>query len=126
MTKALLQELAFPLPRRVQGAPAFIARYLIGDEKADDLAIEQGGYAELVLSTSGALERIARRASRRSVGRIAMKLMSQAVTRYALRTFVAQSRFSERGLRIDPRIASKWGIQLVPEPQPPVRSSSAV
>ena len=55
MTKALMQELAYPLPDRLQGAPAFIARYLLSEKHADDLGIERGGYTELLLNSSGLL-----------------------------------------------------------------------
>jgi hypothetical protein len=42
--------------------------------------------------------------------------VTELVTRYALRAFVAQARWSERGLKIDKRIAAKWGVQIPPDP----------
>jgi ER-bound oxygenase mpaB/B'/Rubber oxygenase, catalytic domain len=121
MTKALLQELAYPLPRVLQGFPAFLARYFIGDKHANALDIEQGGYVELLLTGSGALDRLAQRARSKPERGLTIKLATELVTRYALRTFVAQSRWSERGLKIDKRIAAKWGVQVPPEPGPPSR-----
>jgi hypothetical protein len=121
MGKALIQELSAPLPRPVQGAPAFVARYLIGDRLADDLAIEEGGYTEILLTKSGILDRFVRRARSGSLGRMAMSGLAQLVTRYAVRAFVTQARWSERGLTIDPGVAARWGIQLPPHPPPPPR-----
>jgi hypothetical protein len=51
-----------------------------------------------------------------------MSALSHTVTRYALRAFVAQSRGSERGFSIDPRIANQWGIQTGPEVRQPLRA----
>jgi hypothetical protein len=119
MTKALLQELAYPLPRALQGFPAFLTRYLIDDgktHKADQLGIEAGGYAELMLGRAGLLNRWARDARGRPGGRMTIQLVTELVTRYALRAFVAQARWSERGLKIDKRIAAKWGVQIPPDP----------
>jgi hypothetical protein len=42
--------------------------------------------------------------------------VAQSLTRYALRHFVARSLDSERGLRIEPHTASRWGIQIGPDP----------
>jgi hypothetical protein len=47
-----------------------------------------------------------------------MSLAGQALTRYALREFVARSRGSDRGLQIDPAIAARWGVQIGPEVRP--------
>ena len=122
MAKALTQELAFPLPRRLQGIPAYIARYLIGAERADDLDIERGGYVELFLSHSAVLEYWTKRARTGAVGRMTIGVLSRNVTRFALRAFITQARWSERGLTIDPRIAGKWGIQIPPLPKTTARS----
>ncbi len=116
MTKALLQELAYPLPRAMQGFPGFLTRYLILDEKADKLGIEAGGYVELMLGRAGLLDRLARDARGRPARRLTIQLVTELVTRYALRAFIAQARWSERGLKIDKRIAAKWGVQIPPEP----------
>ncbi len=117
MAKALMQELAYPLPQPLQRAPAFVARYLIGAEHANWLDIEEGGYVELVLNDRRVIERWTARARTRAVGRASIGLLSRRVTRYALRAFITQARWSERGLTIDPRIASKWGIQIPPDPR---------
>jgi hypothetical protein len=116
MTKALLQELAYPLPHVMQGFPGFLTRYLIGDGSADKLGIEAGGYVELMLGRAGLLDRWARDARGRPARRLTIQLVTELVTRYALRAFVAQARWSERGLKIDKRIAAKWGVQIPPEP----------
>ena len=121
MTKALMQELAYPLPQPLQRAPAFVARYLIGNNHADMLDIEQGGFFELAVAQSGALRKFTELARAGWVGRLSLGLVSRTVTRYALRTFITQSRWSERGLTIEPRIAGKWGIQIPPEPRTPAR-----
>jgi hypothetical protein len=116
MTKALLQELAYPLPRVMQGFPGFLTRYFIGDDSADKLDVEKGGYAELMLCRTGLLDRWARDARGRPTRRMTIHLLTELVTRYALRAFVAQARWSERGLKIDKRIAAKWGVQIPPDP----------
>jgi hypothetical protein len=118
LAKTLVQELALPLPRPLEGMPAVVVRYLIGDDKADDLEIERGGYTELLTVRTGMLERLARRSARLPVGPVMMSLAGQALTRYALREFVARSRGSDRGLRIDPAIAARWGVQTGPEVPP--------
>ena len=114
MTKALLQELAYPLPQAMQGFPAFLTRYFVGD-KADGLGVEKGGYVELLLSGTSILDHLARDARSRPVRRLTIHLVTELVTRYALRAFVAQARWSERGLMIDKRIAAKWGVQVPPD-----------
>ncbi len=120
LAKTLVQELASPLPGPMQGAPALVVRYLIGDHKADQLEIERGGYAELLTVRTGALERLARQGARVPLGALTVSLLSQTLTRYALRAFVDRSRGSDRGLQIDPSIAARWGVQIGPEvPAPP-------
>jgi hypothetical protein len=122
MAKALMQELAFPLPRPLQGAPSFIARYLIGPDHANMLEIEEGGFVELFIGKSRLLEYWTTRARAGPVGRFSVGLLSRSVTSYAIRAFITQARWSERGLTIDPRIAAKWGIQIPPEPRTPPRA----
>ncbi len=51
-----------------------------------------------------------------------MSLAGTTLTRYALREFVARSRGSERGLRLDPAIAARWGVQVGPEVAPAGRA----
>jgi ER-bound oxygenase mpaB/B'/Rubber oxygenase, catalytic domain len=118
LAKTLVQELALPLPRPFERMPAVVMRYLIGDDKADELEIERGGYTELLTVRTGMLERVARRSARLPVGPKMMSLAGQALTRYALREFVARSRGSDRGLQIDPAIAARWGVQIGPEVRP--------
>jgi ER-bound oxygenase mpaB/B'/Rubber oxygenase, catalytic domain len=115
MTKVLLQELAYPLPDRLRGAPAFIARYLLSEQHANDLGIERGGYTELVLNSTGLLLSWSRIARLNGVSRAGIGLLSQYVTQFAVRAFISQARWSERGLKIDPRVASRWGIELPPK-----------
>jgi hypothetical protein len=119
LAKTLVQELTFPLPRPLQGAPEFIVRYFIGDEHADDLDVGRGGYAELLIRHTGALERAARRAPSSLVGRATFRPISQLVTRYALRAFVAQSRGNDRGVAIARPIAGNWGVQMGSEVRAP-------
>jgi hypothetical protein len=120
LATTLVQELSKSLPVG-QGAPAFFVRYLIGDERAYQLEISAGGYAELMFRRSGALERLARRTRVSTLGRLVSRPLSQAITRYALRTFVSRSRVDDRGLEISPRIATQWGIQIGPEVRSPSR-----
>ena len=115
LAKSLVQELAYPLPNMLQGAPAFFVRYLIGDERADQLEIEAGGYTELLIRRTGLLGRIAESTRDHRLGGLTMGALSQAVTRYALKAFVSQSRSSDRGFAIAPQIARRWGIQTGPE-----------
>jgi hypothetical protein len=122
LTKTLVQELAYPLPRPLDRAPAFFVRYFVGDRRADLLEVERGGYFELLTSRTGALQRAARRAPNSRLGKLTFSPLSQAVTRYALRTFVSQSRGKDRGFVIDPATASRWGVQTGPEVRSPVRS----
>ena len=82
----------------------------------------EGGYVELLLSHSAVLEYWTKRARTGAVGRMTIGVLSRNVTRFALRAFITQARWSERGLTIDPRIASKWGIQIPPEPRTPART----
>jgi hypothetical protein len=122
LAKTLVQELAYPLPRPLQGAPEFIVRYFVGDGHADALDIGRGGYAELLIRQTGALERVARRAPSSLVGRLTLRPISQLVTRYALRAFVAQSRGRGSGVTIEPGIASGWGIDTGSEVGSPLRA----
>lgn len=115
LTKTLVQELALPLPRPLERMPGAVARYLIGDDKADRLQIERGGYIELLTVRTRMLQRLAARSTRLPVGPKLMSATGQALTRYALREFVSRSRGSDRGLRIDPATAARWGVQLGPE-----------
>jgi hypothetical protein len=119
LAKALTRELASPLPGPLQGAPPVIVRYMVGDRKADMLEIEKGGYAELLTVRTGMLGRLARGGTRGPLGSLTVSLISQMLTRYALRSFVAQARGSERGLRIDPGIAAGWGVPVGPEEEAP-------
>jgi hypothetical protein len=119
LAKTLVQELSYPLPRPLQGAPAFFVRYLIGDEKADKLQVGEGGVVELAVLRTGALENLAKRVRENQLGETMMSLLSHTVTRYALRMFVAQSRGSDRAFSIDPRIANQWGVQIGPELREP-------
>jgi hypothetical protein len=119
LAKTLVQELSYPLPRPLQSAPEFIVRYLIGDEHADQLDIGRGGYAELLIRHTGALERVARRAPSSLVGRATFRPISQLVTRYALRAYVAESRGNDRGVAIARPIAGRWGVQMGPEVRAP-------
>jgi hypothetical protein len=119
LAKTLMQELRYPLPRPLQSAPDFIVRYLIGDEHADQLDVGRGGYAELLIRHTGALERVARRAPSSLVGRATLRPISQVVTRYAMRAFVAQSRGNDRGVAIARPIAGRWGVQMGPEVRAP-------
>ena len=77
----------------------------------------EGGYVELFLSHSALLEFWTRRTRTGAVGRLSIGVLSRNVTRFALRAFITQARWSERGLTIDPRIAGKWGIQIPPVPR---------
>ena len=122
LAKTLVQELTYPLPRPLQGAPEFIVRYFVGDGHADALDIGRGGYAELLIRHTGALDRVARRAPSSLVGRLTFRPISQVVTRYALRAFVAQSRGRGSGVTIEPGIASGWGIDMGSEVGSPLRA----
>jgi hypothetical protein len=115
LAKTLVQDFSYPLPRQIQGAPAFVVRYLIGDNRANMLDIDAGGYAELLVRRTRVLEMLAKRTRATFVGELMLSAVSQMFTRYALRLFVARSRESERGLTIDPHTASRWGIQTGPE-----------
>jgi ER-bound oxygenase mpaB/B'/Rubber oxygenase, catalytic domain len=119
LAKTLVQELTYPLPRPLQGAPEFIVRYFIGDTHANELDVGKGGYAELVIRHTRVLERMARRAPSSLVGRATFRPISQLVTRYALRAFVAQSRGNDRGVAIARPIAGQWGIQMGSEVRAP-------
>jgi hypothetical protein len=118
LAKTLVQELSLPLPRPLEGAPAVVVRYLIGDDKADKLQVERGGFTELLTVRTGRLEELIRRSPRVPGGPMLMSMAGATLTRYALREFVARSRGSERGLRLDPTIAARWGIQIGPEVAP--------
>lgn len=122
LAKTLVEELALPLPRPLEGMPAVVVRYLIGDEKADCLQVERGGFTELLAVRTGRLEELVRRGSRVPGGPMLMSLAGTTLTRYALREFVARSRGSERGLRLDPAIAARWGVQVGPEVAPAGRA----
>jgi hypothetical protein len=119
LATTLVQELSYPLPRPFQGAPAFFIRYLVGDDKADQLGVGAGRYFELFVRRTGALETIARRTRVNPFGEQTMSLLSRTVTRYALRNFVAESRGGDGGFSIDPRIANQWGVQMGPELRAP-------
>jgi ER-bound oxygenase mpaB/B'/Rubber oxygenase, catalytic domain len=122
LAKTLVQELSLPLPRPLEGMPAVVVRYLIGDKKADWLQVERGGFTELLAVRTGRLEELVRRGSRVPGGPMLMSLAGTTLTRYALREFVARSRGSERGLRLDPAIAARWGVQVGPEVAPAGRA----
>jgi hypothetical protein len=114
LAKTLVQDFAYPLPRPMQGGPAFMVRYLLGDSRADLLDIGGGGYSGLVVRRSGVLEMLAKRSRTTYLGELFLSAVAQSLTRYALRHFVARSLESERGLRIEPHTASRWGIQIGP------------
>lgn len=116
LAKTLVQDFSYPLPRPMQGGPAFVVRYLLGDDQADLLDIHGGGYTGLVVRRSHALERLAMRTRTNYIGELMLGAVAQSLTRYALRHFVARSLDSERGLRIEPHTASRWGIQIGPDP----------
>ena len=92
LAKTLVEELALPLPRPLEGMPAVVVRYLIGDKKADWLQVERGGFTELLAVRTGRLEELVRRGSRVPGGPMLMSLAGTTLTRYALREFVARSR----------------------------------
>jgi hypothetical protein len=121
LAKTLVQELAYPLPSLAHGAPDFLARYIIGDEQGDALELGAGGYAQLLVRSSGALEALVRGAGASPLGRMAIPMVSGAITRYALRLFVSQSRGTGHGFNIEPGIASLWGVQTGPEVRAPLR-----
>lgn len=114
LAKTLVQDFAYPLPRSMQAGPAFVVRYLIGDPRADMLDIRGGGYTGLVVRRSGVLDWLTTRTRTSYVGELFVSALAQSLTRYALRQFVARSLESERGLRIEPHTASRWGIQIEP------------
>ncbi len=88
LAKTLVQDFSYPLPRPMQGAPAFIVRYLIGDDAADKLDITGGGYVGLVARRTGALERLAQQTRMSVFGEYVLSAVAQMLTRYALRNFV--------------------------------------
>ena len=122
LAKTLAQELAYPLPSRAHGAPDFLVRYMIGDDHGDDLELGAGGYGQLLVRSSGALEALARRAGMSRIGRFAIPKVSEPITRYALRVFVSQARGTSSGFSIEPRVANLWGVQTGSEIRPPMRS----
>lgn len=115
LAKTLVQDFSYPLPRPIQGGPAFVVRYLIGDGPADALEISGGGYAGLVARRTGALERLAQRTRATVLGEYMLSAVAQMFTRYALRNFIARSQESERGLTIEPHTASRWGVETGPQ-----------
>jgi hypothetical protein len=123
LAKTLVQEMSRPLPGPLQGAPAFLVRYLIGDTLADELEIEAGGYLQLFVRRTEALERIAKRLRVNAFGEVMVSALSSAITRYALRAFITESRSIDpgfSGFSIDPGIANRWGIQTGPEVRQPL------
>jgi hypothetical protein len=68
-----------------------------------------------VARRTGALERLAKSTQTSVLGRHTLAAVAQMLTRYALRNFVARSRESERGLTIEPHMASRWGVETGPE-----------
>jgi hypothetical protein len=115
LAKTLVQDFAYPLPRPMQGGPAFMVRYLLGDCLANKLDIRGGGYSGLLVRRTGVLEMLATRTRKTYAGELLLSAVAQSLTRYALRHFVARSLDSERGLRIEPHTASRWGIQIGPD-----------
>ena len=75
-------------------------------------------YRPRTLKSEGRLERLIRQSPRVPGNPMLMSMAGATLTRYALREFVARSRGSERGLRLDPTIAARWGIQIGPEAAP--------
>jgi ER-bound oxygenase mpaB/B'/Rubber oxygenase, catalytic domain len=114
LAQTLVQDFAYPLPRSMQAGPAFVVRYLIGDDRANMLDIRGGGYTGLVVRRTGALSWLATRTRASYAAELVLSAVAQSLTRYALRHFVARSLESERGLRIEPHTASRWGIQIGP------------
>ena len=121
LAKTLVQEMSRPLPGPLQGAPAFLVRYLIGDALADELEIEAGGYLQLFLRRTGALEGITKQLRANAFGEVMVSALSSAITRYALRAFISESRGIDPGFSIDPGIANRWGVQTGPELRQPLR-----
>ena len=121
LAKTLAQELAYPLPRRAHGAPDFLVRYMIGDDHGDDLELGAGGYGQLLVRSSGALEALARRAGMSRIGRFAIPKVSEPITRYTLRVFVSQARGTSSGFSIEPA-REPLGRADGLEDRPPMRS----
>ncbi len=113
LAKVLVEELSYPLPGRLRDAPAFLIRYLIGDKKADDLQVDQGGYGDLLIRRSTLLGRVANWSGTSPIVALGVGPLSRMVTRYALRTFLWSAR-GQNDFFIDPRVAEKWRIQTPP------------
>jgi hypothetical protein len=120
LAKTLVQEMSRPLPGPLQGAPAFLVRYLIGDVLANELEIDAGGYVQLFVRHSRALEGIAKWLRVNAFGEVMVSALSSAITRYALRAFITESRGIDPAFSIDPGIANRWGIQTGPEVRQPL------
>ena len=120
LAKTLVQEMSRPLPGPLQGAPAFLVRYLIGDALADELEIDEGGYLPLFVRSTDVLECIAKRLRTNAFGEVMVSALSSAITRYALRAFITESQGVDPGFSIDPGIANRWGVQTGPELKHPL------
>jgi hypothetical protein len=118
LAKTLVQELAYPLPQFARGAPDFLVRYMLGDKHADDLDIGDGGYFQLLVRRSGLLDAAATQIRRTRVGQLGVPRLSEPLTRYALRIFIAQSRGTQTGFSVDSRIANTWGVTMGAEVRP--------
>jgi hypothetical protein len=53
-------------------------------------------------------------------GEVMVSALSSAITRYALRAFITESRGIDPAFSIDPGIANRWGIQTGPEVRQPL------
>jgi hypothetical protein len=120
LTKTLVQEMSRPLPGPLQGAPAFLVRYFIGDDAADKLDVDTGGYTQLLLSRTGLLAQLAKRTRVNPFGQVVVSALSSAITRYALRAYITQTQGVDPGFTIDPGIANRWGIQTGPQISAPI------
>jgi hypothetical protein len=120
LTKTLVQEMSRPLPGPMQGAPAFLVRYFLGDAAADQLEVDAGGYGQLFVRRTGLLGQLAKRTRMNPFGQVTVTALSSAITRYALRAYITQTQGVDPGFTIDPGIANRWGIQIGPQISAPV------
>ena len=115
LAKVLMERLTVFLFEPARGVSGILTRYLIGDERADLLGIDEGGLTSLATRTLPVFDGISHAITKSPFASAVTRLSVGLVTRYAMRAFIEQTR-GNGGLEIDDEIAARWGVGPGPTP----------
>ena len=110
LTKVLVNKLSTPLPAGVRPWSPALVRYLIGDDKSDQLGVDRGGLLALGARATPFLDEAAALVRNHPLGQGVVRISSSLLTRYAMRAFI-NATDGDGGLEIDDAVAVKWGLE---------------